>query len=52
MKYKKYSWIGNKVKTEDMYELYMNKQKTKKPITVQVAEAVKDYVNKLKDNKN
>ena len=52
MKYRKYTWVGNKIEEEDMKQLYANKQKTKKKITVQVKEAVKDYVNKLKNDKS
>jgi len=52
MKYRKFTWIGNKVNLEDMKELYQNKKITKKPITVQVSEAIKDYVDKLKNNKD
>ncbi len=50
MKYKRYSWVGNRIEEEEMKQLYQNKLITKKPITVQVSEAIKDYLNKLKNN--
>lgn len=42
--YRKYTWIGNQVTKEDMTRLYQIKEKTGKPITQQVAEAVSEYV--------
>lgn len=42
----KYAWIGNKISEESMKRLYMMKQAVKKPITVMVAEAVNEYIEK------
>lgn len=46
MKYRKYTWIGNRVSDEDMQRLYRIRQETWKRITEQVAEAVKDYIDR------
>jgi hypothetical protein len=50
MGYKKYSWIGNKIDDKDMSALYQIKKKTKRPITEMVADAVKEYVAKIKES--
>jgi hypothetical protein len=42
----KYAWIGNRISEESMKRLYMMKQEIKKPITVMVAEAVNEYIEK------
>jgi hypothetical protein len=47
--FKKYNWIGNKIDAADMSSLYQIKQKTKRPITELVAEAVKEYISKYKE---
>lgn len=44
--YPKYTWVGNRISAEDMTRLYLLKQKTKKPITLLVADAVKAYIAK------
>ncbi len=46
MGYRKYTWIGNKIDDADMKKLYQIKQKTKKPITILIREAVKEYLEK------
>ncbi len=46
MGYRKYAWIGNKIDDKDMNSLYQIKERTKRPITELVAEAVKEYVSK------
>jgi hypothetical protein len=43
-KYPKYTWVGNKLSKEQMSALYKIKQQDKKPITIQVAEAVSLYL--------
>lgn len=45
---KKYAWVGNQIADSDMSKLYKEKEKTSKPITEMVAEAVKEYVKGLK----
>jgi hypothetical protein len=42
--YRKYAWVGNQISADDMARLYRMKQKTKRPITTLVAEAVSRYV--------
>ncbi len=42
--YRKYTWASNKIEDEDMSKLYQLKQKTGKPITILVKEAVKEYI--------
>ncbi len=44
MGYRKYSWVGSKISDDDMEKLYRIKEKTKKPITEIVAEAIKEYL--------
>lgn len=44
MALKKYNWVGNQITDDDMCLLHKRKQQTKKPITQQVAEAVKEYI--------
>ncbi len=41
---KKYNWIGNRVDAEDMKKLHNLSKKCKKPITLLVKEAVKEYL--------
>uniref|UniRef100_A0A6M3IFV8 Uncharacterized protein n=1 Tax=viral metagenome TaxID=1070528 RepID=A0A6M3IFV8_9ZZZZ len=48
MRYKKYNWVGNKIDDNDMCILHDIKERGGKPITEQVAEAVKEYVTKTK----
>jgi hypothetical protein len=50
--YKKYTWVGNRISDEDMAKLYQLKEKTKKPITLMVAEAVSLYLKKKCGEKN
>lgn len=40
----KYTWVGNKISCQAMALMYRLKQKTGKPITQQVAEAVDMYL--------
>ncbi len=49
MGYRKYSWVGNRIEDNDMERLYNIKEKTKKPITEMVAEAIKEYLAKVKE---
>ncbi len=49
MSYRKYTWAGNKISDDDMEKLYKIKMKTKRQITELVAEAVKEYVAKIKE---
>lgn len=44
-KYRKYSWVGNKISEEDMSKLYGMKEEKGTPITELVANAVKKFVN-------
>lgn len=46
MGFKKYNWVGNKIDDNDMCIMHDIKEKDKKPITEQVAEAVKEYITK------
>lgn len=50
--YRRFGWVGNRISDNDMAKLYRRKIKTKKPITVQVAEAVKQYLTTTKQGKN
>lgn len=47
MSYPKYSWVGNKISSEDMAALYKRKKAIRKPITAMVAEAVSKYVKEV-----
>lgn len=49
MGYVKYAWIGSQITKETMAKLYQCKQKTKKPITRLVAEAVEQYINNCQE---
>lgn len=49
MGYRKYSWIGSKISDDDMEKLHSIKEKTKKPITKMVAEAIKEYLARVKE---
>lgn len=49
--FRKYTWIGNRISRDDMARLYRMKEKTKRPITSLVAEAVSCYVSKLDKEK-
>lgn len=44
MRYRKFTWVGNQISSDDMARLYKLKQKTKRPIASLVAEAVSRYV--------
>lgn len=46
LSYPKYTWVGNRISNEDMERLYRLKQTIRKPITIMVAEAVREYVIK------
>lgn len=46
MGFKKYNWVGNRIDDNDMCLLHERKEKEGKPITEQVAEAVKEYITK------
>ena len=48
MGYKKYVWVGNRISEESMAKLYRCKQKTLRPITRLVAEAVDLYLANCK----
>lgn len=41
---KKYNWVGNKIDPEDMSKLHHISKRVKKPITLLVCEAVKEYL--------
>ena len=41
---KKYNWVGNKIDPEDMTKLHDLSKKVKKPITMLIREAVKEYL--------
>ena len=41
---RKYNWVGNKIDPEDMEKLHHMSKSVKKPITLLVREAVKDYL--------
>lgn len=47
MSYPRYTWVGNKISEEDMAAMYRMKQKSRKPITAMVAEAVSQYVREV-----
>ncbi len=49
MGYKKYNWVGNRIDDADMKKLYQLKQKIKKPLTILVREAVKEYIENNED---
>ncbi|ODS33199.1 MAG: hypothetical protein SCARUB_01677 [Candidatus Scalindua rubra] len=51
MAYARYAWVGNRIDDEDMARLYYHKQETKKPITMQVQEAVKLYLKEIEERK-
>ena len=42
--YRRYTWVGNRIDPETMARLYRIRKITGKPITIQVAEAVRRYV--------
>ena len=44
MGFSKYNWVGNRIDEADMCILYKLKKNRGKPITQQVAEAVKEYI--------
>ena len=44
--YVKYTWVGNRISTQNMAKLYHLKNATKKPITALVAEAITEYLTK------
>jgi hypothetical protein len=44
MRYTKYTWVGNRIAEADMADLYRMKIRTRRPITVLVAEAVSEYI--------
>ncbi len=46
--YRRYNWVGNRIKHDDMAAMHKIKQEKRIPITQQVAEAVKEYVIKKK----
>jgi len=46
--YVKYTWVGNKITSDNMTKLYHLKTATKKPITVLVSEAISEYLVKRK----
>lgn len=48
MGYPKYGWVGNRISDDDMEQLYRMKLRTRRPITVMVAEAVCAYVKSQK----
>ncbi len=51
MGYTKYAWVGNRISDTDMADLYRMKLRTRRPITVLVAEAVSSYVlSQKRDN--
>lgn len=43
---KRYNWIGNRVDAEDMKKLHSLSKECKKPITMLVKEAIKEYLVK------
>ena len=45
--YRRFTWVGNRISDDDMAVLYRRKVHTKQPITVQVAEAVRQYIARL-----
>lgn len=47
-KYRKYTWIGNRVEPEDMAKLHHISKSTKKPITILVRDAIAEYLEKEK----
>lgn len=44
MGFKKYNWVGNRIDDNDMCIFHEWKETEGKPITEQVAEAVKEYI--------
>ena len=46
MNYRKYTWIGNRVSDKDMQMLYCIRKETGKHITIMVAEAISEYLNR------
>lgn len=46
MGFSKYTWVGNQISNEDMYQLYLLKEQTRIPITKLVAEAIKSFLNR------
>lgn len=51
MSYTRFNWAANRISKEDMASLYLLKQTTGKPITILVAEAVREYLLKKRINK-
>ncbi len=49
MALKKYNWVGNRIDDNDMCVMHEIKETDGKPITEQVAEAVKEYIARKKE---
>lgn len=47
MSYVQYAWAASQISSEDMATMYRHKKKVRKPITVQVKEAVALYVKSV-----
>jgi hypothetical protein len=45
-KYRKFSWIGNRIDDSDMALLHHISKRIKKPITILIRESVKEYLAK------
>jgi hypothetical protein len=43
-KYRRYTWVGNKITPEDMLKLHNLSKQVKKPITSLVRDAVSQYL--------
>lgn len=45
-KYRKFTWVGNRIEPEDMAKLHHMSKQVKKPITILIRESVKEYLAK------
>jgi hypothetical protein len=44
---RRYTWVGNRIDPDVMAKMYHIRKTTGKPITVQVAEAVRTYAERI-----
>lgn len=49
-RYPKYSWIGNRLRDDQMEKMVKIREKTKKPLTIIVREALDEYLKKRSQN--
>lgn len=50
--YRKYTWVGNRISEQDMTRLHGLKEIRKRPITLLVAEAVRQFLDKELSQEN